>query len=472
MRAPEQTAKGWVPNAGRQTIALTRSEREVLYGGARGGGKTDAGFAWLVEPAYINHPKYSALVVRRNADDLSDWIGRARRFYEPLKASFAGNPPVIKFPSGAVIRTGHLKDQNAFEKYRGHEYHKILIEELTQIPSEDDYENLISACRSTIPDLRPQVFSTTNPGGVGHVWVKQRFVDCAEMKTFIPNPDDPPEKHLSRIFIPSTMDDNPVLMQNDPQYVASIENIKDEKVRAAWRYGSWDTFSGQYFDKWSDSKHIINDLTIPPNWHRYRGIDWGYSAPVCCVWVAVDPEGRHYIYRELYVKHHNPRQLANKILKMTDRHEKIIGTYADPSIWAKNLYGTGDNAAQATAKSISQVFEECGLFCQQGNNDRLSGWAAFRDLMYWDENMEPKLHVVKNCENFIKTVPMLVYDQHKGNGEDLDTLGPDHAADAFRYVLMHTVFAHQPNDPGTQMHQYIESITSEEPVTVGGWDDY
>lgn len=468
----ENTIVTWKPNAGRQTIALTRSEKEILYGGARGGGKTDAGLAWMVDPAYINHPAYAGLVIRRNADDLSDWIARAHRFYMPIGATIAGNPPVIKFPKGCFIRTGHLKDQNAYEKYLGHEYQKMLVEELTQIPRESDFEDLISSNRSTIPGLPAQVFATTNPGGPGHVWVKGRFVDVANMKTFVVNPQDSEEKQITRIFIPSTMDDNPILKTADPQYVAKIENIKDPKKRAAWRDGSWDTFSGQFFEKWSPEKHIIPDLELSPYWHRYRGIDWGYSAPACCLWIAVDFEGNHYIYRELYIKNQTPRQFAKKVIQMTDRAEKIVGTYADPSIWAKNQYGRGENNDQATTKSIAQLFEECGLFCSQGNNDRQSGWQALRDILYWDENIQPKLYVVSNCEEFIRSFPQLVYDDHKGKYEDVNTLGDDHAADALRYAVMHTTMVHSITDPATLHEKYINSITRPE-ETAGAWDqDY
>ncbi len=112
----------WVPHIGPQTMALMRIEFELLYGGARGGGKTEDGLAWMVEPKYINNPLYWGLVIRRNAEDLGDWVLRARNFYYSLGARFAGKPPIIKFPSGAVIRTGHLKDENAYGKYIGHEY--------------------------------------------------------------------------------------------------------------------------------------------------------------------------------------------------------------------------------------------------------------------------------------------------------------------------------------------------------------
>ena len=167
----------WRPHPGKQEEALRRNEFEVLYGGQRGGGKTDAGLVWLTE--YIQHPRYRALVIRKNSEDLSDWIDRAAYLYQRYGARPTGKPATITFPSGAKIRTGHLKDDLAYTKYQGHEYQRILIEELTQIPDETRYLQLISSCRTSIPELIPQIFCTTNPGGLGHAWVKARFIDVA-----------------------------------------------------------------------------------------------------------------------------------------------------------------------------------------------------------------------------------------------------------------------------------------------------
>lgn len=236
-RKKNNQKKGWYPQP-KQRECLSCRSKEVLFGGARGGGKTEAGLAWLLYD--VEKPELRQLVVRRNADDLRDWIDRAKRFYEPLGAKVFGNPPEIMFPSGALIRTGHLKDENAYSKYQGHEYHRILIEELTQIPRQADYEALIASCRSNNSEIIPQILATTNPDGVGARWVKARW-NIPDM----PTASITTKRRVGRgrdillTFIPSRIEDNPILIKNDPGYIDYLDSIEDVDLREAWRNGSW-----------------------------------------------------------------------------------------------------------------------------------------------------------------------------------------------------------------------------------------
>jgi len=243
---------------------MIRTEDEILYGGARGGGKTDAGMAWLTY--WIDNTKYRALVIRRNADDLKDWIDRARQMYRPMRAVFIGQPVEIRFPSGAIIRTGHLRDENAYTKYQGHEYPKMLIEELTHIPRESDYEKLLGSCRSTVPGIKPQLFATTNPDGDGHEWVKERF-DC-EIPDMIPREKkDKATGIIARtIFIPAKVEDNPHLVKADPRYVAYLNSIKDPVLRRQWREGSWEEpkIRGAYYADWIREAYREKRVTNVP----------------------------------------------------------------------------------------------------------------------------------------------------------------------------------------------------------------
>lgn len=220
----------WKPHP-KQEQALLSQAFETLYGGSRGGGKTDCGMVWLLYNKDI--PKARSLVIRRNATDLSDWLARARNMYQSLGVKFVGT--TIQFPSGYTIITGHLKDDNAYTKYQGHEYQMVLLEELTQIPSEELYLKLIASARSTIPNVKAQVFCTSNPDGVGRFWVKRRFIE--NQTPLVPFPDTVSGR--TRVYIPATVEDNPTLMKNDPDYVAYLESLPPD-LKAQWRYGSWD----------------------------------------------------------------------------------------------------------------------------------------------------------------------------------------------------------------------------------------
>ena len=236
----------WEPNRGPQTTALRASPDEFFeigYGGRRGGGKTAAGIAWLLYDK--DHPLLRALIIRKQSEDLKDWVDRARAIYEPLGAVFKGSPVEVHWPSGAIFRTGHLKDANAYGKYVGHEYQRMLIEELNLIPTEENYLKLISSCRSTVPDLRPQVMSNFNPSDAGFYWIRRRFGLEGIPKRAIVTTDE--TTGLRRIFVPAGIHDNPFL-DKDPQYNAFLNGLPDG-LREAWRDGSWDEpiIKGAYY---------------------------------------------------------------------------------------------------------------------------------------------------------------------------------------------------------------------------------
>lgn len=432
----------WIPHK-KQEEALKRREFEILFGGARGGGKTDAGLVFLVGEKLQGgkwiweHPDYRALVIRRNADDLSDWIDRAGKMYGLLGVSIAYRPAIIRFNSGAVIRTGHLKDAQAYTKYQGHEYHRLLIEELTQIPEEKRYLQLISSCRSTIPEIRPQVFSTTNPGNLGHAWVKDRFVTPSTPgKPFM----DKTSKR-KRIFIKSLIDDNPTLMKNDPEYVGFLDSLKDtdKELWKAWRMGDWETFAGQFFREISDL-HFTPPFIPRDDMTKMSGSDWGYS-PRPFVFVCAAMEKVTYI---------EPSTLEEKTFNRIWVYKEIAGTKKNPQEWARIIresvdldqfeWHRGDpsmNIKQSDgARSILDQFREEGITILPANNDRVNGWQAVRNWLTIAPDGLPYLIISDTCVGLKKNLPLLIYDEKNKN--DLDTLGPDDEADGLRYMLIHT----------------------------------
>lgn len=457
-------ATAWRPQP-KQAAVLARSEYEILAGGARFGGKTALGIVWMIPPDYVSHPKYRGLVLRRNSKDLGDWIFKAKQIYGNIGAVKVGSQsPVFRLPAGGEIVLGHLGDENAYEQYQGQEFQRVNIEELTQIPNERLYEQVISSCRTSIADLPPQVFSSANPGGPGHVWVKSRFVDVAENKTYWPTLSNG-KQGRPRIFIPFTIDDNPLGRAADPSYELTLEGIQDEALRLAWRYGRWDTFSGQFFDMWRSDVHIIKPFAIPRHWNRYTGQDWNYD-PCAGVWMAVDGYGTHVIYRERYKGGLAPGEAAKEILDMEDEGEKIVRRLADPSMWTKGQFGHGPDKAGETRKSIAQMFHDAGCYIHQANNDRVNGWNVMRELMYWDVNKKPRFYVFDTCPNVCRILPGLPRDPH--NIEDVDKKSEAHLADAIRYCVMHTYQTHKPTEPPDEIEQMMADLTRDTRVPTWG----
>lgn len=410
----------WKPQP-KQEQALLADVFELLFGGARGGGKSDAGMVWLIEPEYLAHPRYRALILRKDAVDLSDWIDRAKYMYSSYGVKVIGNPPEFHFPSGAKFRLGHLKDKNSYEKYLGHEYHKILIEELTQIPEEMYYIQILGSCRSTI-DLTPGIMSTTNPGGAGHVWVKHRFIDSAKPGTVW----TPQDTGRTRMFLPSTIEDNKILLEKDKGYIQYLDGLKykSEKLYKAWRLGDWDVFEGQYFSEWDEKKHVIEPFVIPSHWLRYRAVDWGFRPdPAVCLWFAVNPQGEHYCYREMVVNETLPRDFA-RIVNERSEGEVIEHTIADPSIFATS-----------TSSGVSIAFQlaEGDLIVGKADNRRVDGWLRVREYLNTKKG-EPKLKFFNTCMKTVKTFPGLMHDDR--HPEDVAPGKWDHGQDCTRYHLM------------------------------------
>lgn len=430
----------WTPHTGPQTEVLTRNEFEILYGGARGGGKTDAGLVWLTgdefEPGkqLIKHPRYRALILRRTADDLVDWLDRAAFMYGRYGARVVGKPPRIVWPSGAIFRTGHLKDRTSYEKYLGHEYQRMLIEELTQIGQERYYIEILGSCRSTLSGIKPQMFCTTNPPGVGHGWVKRRFVD--------PSPPYVPfkESGRTRVYIPASVEDNPTLIQKDPGYVSYLDGLKgvDEELYRAWRFGDWDITIGQFFQEFRRAKHTCRPFTPKSGLVKVGSMDWGYSNPHAMLCAVVEkvyipdvkPFNRVWIYREIDGTKQDPTEVGRKIA-MAEDISKFAFVRCDPA-----MFHTKEDGSSSISSDLVSVFDSLAASkFLPANNDRIGGWAIVHKWLSLAPDGIPYLVIANNCTDLIRTLPELVHDEL--NVEDIDTEGDDHWADALRYMLVH-----------------------------------
>lgn len=400
--------------------------------GARGPGKTDAGIVWIAKP--VSHPKYRGLVIRKTSKDLSDWIDRARYMLSGLGVQVVGNPAELRFPSGAKIRTGHLGDKDAYEQYQGHEYQRILIEELTQIPDEERYLKLIASCRSTVDGIDARVMCTTNPLGVGHVWVKQRFVDPYP-GGFFKFKDE--KTGRTRIFIPGTIEDNPTLMKNDPDYVNFLNGLPDD-LRKAWRDGSWDVLVGQYFETFKRDVHVYRpeDIKLNPFWPRFLSIDWGFSAPMAIYWHAVAPEDKVYTYREWYKTEMLDNDASKEIYEITkEAGEKIEYAVGDPMSFPVEIPHWKFGKLQSIRRS--DIWAENGVPIIMGDNSRVAGWSRMREYLKVSDyagRQEPKWQISVSCTNLIREITSAIRDDKKP--EDVDTDCSDHALDSCRLFLM------------------------------------
>ena len=424
----------WKPQE-RQEQALKSNADEILFGGARGGGKTDAGQAWLMYD--IDNPKYRALVIRRNYTDLNDWIDRARDFYHDAGGKFTGDK--FTFPSGAIIRTGHLADKDAYQKYQGHEYQKMVIEELTHISREADYEKLLASLRSTVDGLRPQIFCTTNPDGPGHEWVKNRWQ--------IPDrPDDvitTLKDGRKFVFVPSRVTDNKILLEKDPNYVTYLKSIQDEELKRAWLEGSWEGFGveGAYYRnqlrKLEDDGRVVSGL-YDPTLPVYTWCDLGISDSFSIGYMQF----AHNQWRVIDYDEFEGESLKDAIKRMSDKDYFYQEHHAPHDIEVREL-GTGVSRRE-TASQLGVNYTVCPKLSIQDGIDALR--TRFASL--WFDKEKTQL-LRGRLRRYAKE-----FDEKRGvyKNKPIHDIN-SHAADMMRYWAVTKVY--QPDIQ--QEYRYIQN---------------
>ena len=443
------------PNTGPQTDFLASAEREVFYGGARGGGKS---YAMLVDPLrYCDKTHHRALLLRRTMPELRDLITHSQRLYNRAfpGAKWREQEKEWRFPSGAKIEFGYAENMTDALRYQGQSYTWIGIDELPQYPSPDIYNFLRSSLRSVDPEIPVFMRSTGNPGNIGSQWVREMFVNPAEPnKTFNLEISTPTgTKTITRRFIPAKLQDNPYLMQTDDYYamLASLPEIQ----RKQFLDGDWDAFEDSAFPEFNKNTHVVDPFEIPKGWQRFRSADWGYSSPACVLWFAIDYDNNLWIYRELYTKKITADVFARKVLEL-EKGEYIRYGVLDASTWAKR----GD-----IGPSIAETMVQQG--CRWRPSDRtpksrISGKLEIHKRLKPSENekKEPGLRIFSSCRNLIRTLPILPLDE--SNPEDINTDVEDHAYDALRYGCMsrpmHTSYAKRFNSPARPQFTPVDRI--------------
>lgn len=443
----------WRPQA-KQIAFMERPEYEALYGGAAGGGKSEALVMEALRQVHIPH--YKALILRKTYPELSELVDKSAFYYPRVfpGCRYNASGHTWTFPSGAKVSFGSMQRAADRVKYQGRAYDYVAFDELTHF-TYDEYVYLFSRNRPNGPGTRCYIRATANPGGVGHGWVKERFITAGpplrpirETVEWVEPGGGRREKVQARVFVPASVYDNPALLDNDPDYVARLASLPQAERRALL-YGDWDSFSGQVFTEWRNDPghyadrlftHVIDPFRVPADWAVWCGMDWGYARPFSVGWYAVDHERRMYRVREYYGCTGTPNQGVRMEPGAVAREIRRIEA-EDPNLRGRTIRRVGDPAVWGSqgTESIGALMERERVYFQPGDHARLDGKMQVHHRLAFDGGGAPMLYVFSTCRHFIRTLPALVYDQ--ADVEDVDTGGEDHIYDELRYVCMENPIA-------------------------------
>jgi hypothetical protein len=455
------------PNPGPQTDFLAASEREVLYGGSAGSGKS---FALLADPMrYFNNSNFSGLILRRTNDELRELIWKSQELYPKIYpgSKWQEKKSQWVFPSGGKLWMTYLERDEDVLRYQGLSFSYIAFDELTQYATPFAWNYMRSRLRSTDPTLPLFQRATTNPGGRGHGWVKKMFVDpapsnikfaatdidTANTLTFPQGHEKEGQPLFYRRFIPATLKDNPYLMR-DGQYEANLLALPETQRRQLLE-GDWDVADGAAFSEFKQSAHVCEPFDIPPDWRRFRSCDYGYSSYSAVHWFAIDPSYETlYVYRELYLSKHTGKDLAKAVLE-AEHGDSIQYGILDSSCW-HNRGQIGPSIAE----------EMISIGCRWRPSDRsagarVAGKNRFHEVLKVDPVTETAGIIFFNtCRQIISDLPVIPSDP-KGS-DDIDPRhASDHTYDSVRYGIMSRPKAFSPFDmgKGVPIQRYTPSDT-------------
>lgn len=416
-------------------ILLSCPAFEIFYGGAAGGGKSEG--LLLDALNQIEKPTYKALFLRRTFAQLQKADGaieRSQKLYRPRGGIYHSGEKRWRFPKDVLIDFGHIESEKDKYNYQSAQYDKIYFDELTQFTN-TQYLYLISRCRGIDSTIHRGIRSASNPGNIGHIWAKKRFIDKRLHYKIYTD-----EEGNTSCFIPATIKDNPYLIENDPQYIKRLKMLPKHE-RMALLDGNWDIFSGQFFSDWTPSIHIIEPFYIPLYWKRFIGIDYGLTTPASIGWYAQNENGFIVRYREIYKEGLHYDVLAKEICKLSGL-EKIGYIVSDPAIFGDKQHHKEaketKSGAQIMQEEINKYYKEHNrendaFTIYRGDNRRIEGWRTVKNYLRINDNQQSAFAVFSTCINFISTFPANIHDDKFP--EDLDTSGEDHCADEIRYAL-------------------------------------
>jgi len=432
--------------------------RYRLFGGAAGPGKSTA-VLYEAAAQVMEHPNVPVhgILFRRTFPELESTLIRKAQAELPKKMwKYHSQKRLLVYkPSGGTIKFGYCQNEKDVYNYLGTEYDFIGIDELTTF-TEFQFLMLVSRLRTVKPGIYPNFFGATNPGSVGHLWVKRFWID----RVNYPQGFEPEDFE----YVGATVYDNPVLMQRDPEYIRRLEALPPTQ-RRAYLYGDWNIFQGQFFSEWVESVHVIDPFLPPAEWKRFTATDYGSSNPLSTHWYALNPntdappEGRPELkgvkivaYKEYYYPFPDPqtREMtppqrdsdAAKALAQLSEGERIEYRVGDPSMWGK----------AKTKEDIATTFAQNGWPMTPADNDRKTGWSRIREVLKFQEAVPgkhegtvPLLKVTRNCYHLIRTLPALIHDDK--NVEEIADGQEDHAPDDLRYAVKSVSLEIKPAKP-------------------------
>jgi len=452
MQVADEVKVVWSPQPGPQTALLECPVFEVFYGGARGGGKTESSIGDWLQHSFTYGEHAIGIFFRRKLVQLAEVIARTKQIFPKIGAKYNEQQKTWTMANGARLKFAYLEKDSDAEEYQGHNYTRVYVEEATNFPSSAPIDKLRATLRSGA-GVPCGMRLTGNPGGAGHQWVKKRYIDPSPAGYKLITEECEIELDgqkmmvsLDRVFIPSKIGDNQLLMRNDPTYLLRLRQSGSAALVKAWLEGNWDIVDGAFFDEWDPEVHVLPSETwleaLPKSWLRFRAFDWGSAKPFSVGWYCLMeetltvgertlPKGALVKYREWY-----GASGPNKGLKMTadqvaigivmrERGERIRYGVADPAIYIRD-----------GGPSIGETMSLHGCNWRRADNKRKTGAEQLRQRLAGGnpEELTPMLYFLDCCEDSIRTIPALQHDEN--DEEDVDTEAEDHAYDETRYAVM------------------------------------
>jgi phage terminase large subunit len=408
----------------------------IGYGGARGGGKSH----WLLAQMGVDDcqrvPGLKCLLLRKvGKANMEHFEDLRRRLFGLLPHDFTAYRGILTFKNGSRIVAGHFQNEKDIDAYLGLEYDVIGIEEATTLSSRK-HQDISTCCRTSKPNWRPRIYSTSNPGGIGHAWYKARFV-----LPFLQS------RESETRFVPAKVGDNRF---NNPEYTKVLQNLTGWQKRA-WFEGDWDIAAGQFFTTFRREAHVIDDFDDTRAREWFAAFDYGFTHYTVVLLACTDGDGNVHIVDEHAERLWLPERHAVGIKAMLARHNvaesrvsRVEGLKTRPlqlSDLKRLVAGADVFSKQSDGTTVAAQYTKLGIRLTCANTDRVNGWAEILGKLGDPEaGIRPKLFIHSRCGRLLDCLPTLQHDPNRPEDvlkvdADEDGIGGDDAADACRYLV-------------------------------------